>query len=69
MTKKILAFILITSGINSFAQIPPGYYNSATGSGYTLKTQLKSIISNGHVDQGYGALYDAYVDSDNDTFF
>ena len=43
MTKKILGLILITLGINSYAQIPPGYYNSATGSGYTLKTQLKTI--------------------------
>ena len=69
ITKKILALILITLSINSYAQIPPGYYNSATGSGYTLKTQLKAIISNGHIDQGYGALYDAYIDSDNDTFY
>ena len=69
MTKKILGLILITLGINSYAQIPPGYYNSATGSGYTLKTQLKTIISNGHVDQGYSALYDAYINSDNDTFY
>ena len=69
ITKKILTFVLITLGINSYAQIPPGYYNSATGNGYTLKTQLKSIISNGHIDQGYSALYDAYVLSDNDSFY
>ena len=69
MTKNILAFILIALSINSYAQIPPGYYNSATGSGYTLKTQLKIIITNGHIDQGYSALYDAYIDSDNDTFY
>ncbi len=69
MTKKILAFILIALGINSYAQIPPGYYNSATGNGYTLKTQLKLIISNGHEDQGYDTLYDAYVNTDNDSFY
>ena len=69
MTKKILAFILITIGINSNAQIPPGYYNTATGSGYTLKTQLKTIITNGHVDQDYDTLYDTYIDSDNDSFY
>ncbi|MDA9008191.1 endonuclease [Flavobacteriaceae bacterium] len=69
ITKKILTFVLITLGINSYAQIPPGYYNSATGIGYTLKTQLKSIISNGHIDQGYSALYDAYLLSDNDSFY
>ena len=69
MTKKILALLLIIFGINSYAQIPPGYYNSATGSGYTLKTQLKLIITNGHQDQGYDALYDAYINSDNDSFY
>jgi len=28
----------------SFGQIPTGYYDSATGSGYTLQSQLKAII-------------------------
>ena len=51
------------------AQPPSGYYSSATGTGYTLKTQLKNIISNGHTDQGYGALYDAYETSDTDSFY
>ena len=37
-----LLFLLIKS--ISFGQIPLGYYDSATGSGYTLKSQLKSII-------------------------
>lgn len=69
MARKILSFIILTIGINSNAQIPSGYYNSATGSGYVLKTQLKSVISSGHVDQGYGDLYDAYVSSDSDFFY
>jgi endonuclease I len=64
-----LIITLITTSIG-FAQIPSNYYNSANGlTGYSLKTQLKTIISNGHEDQGYGALYDAYVTSDNDTFY
>ena len=52
-----------------FSQVPSGYYNLATGSGYTLKTQLKNIITNGHSDQGYDALYDAYKTSDTDIFY
>jgi endonuclease I len=44
--KKItlLAFLFIT--FISVAQIPAGYYDYATGSGFTLKTQLKEIIDN-----------------------
>ena len=69
MLKNIFSILFLLVGIHIHAQIPSGYYNSATGSGYTLKSQLKTIISNGHVDQGYGALYNAYVTSDNDTFY
>jgi endonuclease I len=61
-------FLLITS--IGFAQIPSNYYSSADGlSGYILKSELKNIISNGHVDQGYGALYTGYLTSDTDVFF
>lgn len=52
-----------------FSQAPSGYYNNATGSGYVLKTQLKNIIKNGHTDQGYDGLYDAYTTSDTDSFY
>lgn len=48
--------------------IPAGYYNSATGTGYTLKTQLYNIINN-HNDQGYGGLYTTYLTSDRDYFY
>ena len=68
--KKKLPFLLIIFSISiGFSQIPAGYYNTATGSGYTLKTQLKNIITNGHVDQGYGALYVAYETTDTDSFY
>lgn len=63
----ILGLLCIVS--LGFSQAPSGYYNTATGSGYTLKTQLKNIISNGHTDQGYGALYSAYETSDTDSFY
>ncbi|MCB9849690.1 MAG: endonuclease [Phycisphaerales bacterium] len=44
---------------------PAGYYSAATGQGSTLKMQLSSIITSGHVQQSYGdfktsaAIYDA----------
>ena len=57
--KKYLYLLLLNSAV--FAQIPAGYYNSATGSGYTLKTQLKTRITTGHNDQGYGAIWNLYT--------
>lgn len=69
MLKKLLSFLFLTAFFSGFSQIPDGYYDAATGSGYTLKTQLKVIITNGHTDQGYGALYNAYINTDTDTFF
>lgn len=68
MKKKLL--LLIFTGCLSFGQIPSGYYNTATGSGYVLKTNLKKIIndiSDGipsehlHIDQGYTALWTLYT--------
>lgn len=61
--KKTYSLLLLLSAIFGFAQIPAGYYSSATGSGYALKTQLKSIISAGHIDQGYSALWNLYTQS------
>lgn len=50
------------------AQVPANYYDSADGlTGYALKTQLKNIISNGHVDQGYGSLYTGYQTTHSDN--
>jgi len=51
-----------------FAQIPSGYYSTATGTGYTLKTQLYNIIK-GHTDNGYAGLYTTYQTSDVDNFY
>lgn len=67
--KKTYSFIfllLITTA--SFAQIPSGYYNTASGTGYTLKTQLYNIIK-GHTDNGYAGLYTTYQTSDIDNFY
>lgn len=52
----------------SIAQMPTGYYSTATGTGYTLKTQLYNIIK-GHVDNGYAGLYTTYQTSDVDNFY
>jgi len=66
--KKIylLAFLLVAIG--GFAQPPAGYYNSATGTGFTLKTQLYNIIKN-HNDRTYAGLYVTYTTSDKDFFY
>ena len=59
--KKIYVLFSVFVTITALAQAPSGYYNAANGSGYTLKTQLKTIISAGHVDQGYGSLWTLYL--------
>lgn len=62
--KKLYTIFAILSAVVGFAQIPNGYYNTATGTGYTLKTQLKKIIDDVndgipsehlHIDRGYGS--------------
>ncbi|WP_179339624.1 endonuclease [Winogradskyella ludwigii] len=59
--KHIYFLFLLVSSIG-FAQIPSNYYDSANGlSGFTLKSELNTIISNGHNDQGYGGLYTGYA--------
>ena len=72
----ILLITLIT--LTASAQIPSGYYNSATGSEYTLKTQLKKIIDNVNdglspeyisINLSYSALYDTYELSDVDVYY
>ena len=60
--KKNYILLFIMSITVGFAQIPTGYYNTATGNGYTLKTQLYNIIKN-HNDQGYAALWTLYTDT------
>jgi endonuclease I len=67
MKKKLLFFALLFSTF-SFAQIPSGYYNTATGTGYTLKTQLYNIIK-GHTVNDYAGLYVTYETSDIDNFY
>lgn len=67
--KQYYTLLLLFITTFTFAQIPTGYYDSATGTGYTLKTQLKQIIDANddgltneqfHNDQGYDAI-DAFI--------
>ncbi|QRM89894.1 T9SS type A sorting domain-containing protein [Lacinutrix sp. WUR7] len=68
--KQFYSLLLLLVTITVSAQIPSGYYDDATGTGYTLKTQLKIIITNGHVDHGYtNDLYVAYQTSDTDSYY
>ena len=61
--KLKLLFVTFLISLYSFAQIPTGYYSTATGTGYTLKTQLYSII-NPHTVITYTGLWDLYYTSD-----
>lgn len=64
-------FVLFIFGITTplFSQIPSGYYNSATGTKYTLKTNLHKIIKQNHSDKGYRALYAGYKTTDADNYY
>lgn len=67
MKKNYFLLLLMFTAVG-FSQIPSGYYNTATGTGYTLKTQLYNIIK-GHTDNGYAGLYTTYQTSDVDNFY
>jgi endonuclease I len=54
----------------SLAQAPANYYDGTAGlSGSALKTQLRTIITNGHTDNGYGGLWTGYQTTDRDYFY
>lgn len=74
--KKIVTLLLLSFTVLGIAQetakntqstnsIPAGYYNTATGTGYVLKTQLYNIIKD-HNDRGYAGLWTTYGTSDRD---
>ncbi len=70
MKKILILFLSILLCGCYMAQIPTGYYNGTeTLSGAALKTKLKQIITNGHLDRGYAALYSGYQTTDKDLFF
>lgn len=65
--KKVYSLLSLLFFVTfSFAQAPAGYYNSATGTGYTLKTQLYNIIknnTNSSTTSNYGGLWTLYTQS------
>lgn len=64
--KKIYSIALLLVATVGLAQIPAGYYNTATGTGYTLKTQLYNIIkfnTNSASNTNYGDLWTLYTQS------
>jgi endonuclease I len=66
--RKIYSLLFLLTFTIGIAQIPSSYYSTATGSGYTLKTQLYNIVK-GHTDNGYAGLYTIYQSSDIDNFY
>ena len=66
LMKTKLTLLVFVLPILALAQIPSGYYNTATGTGYTLKTQLYNKIK-GHSDKGYSGLWTTYSTSDRDN--
>lgn len=69
MRRILHSFLLTLITISALAQVPPGYYNNATGTGAALKTQLKAIITNGHQDHGYNGLWTGYQTTDRDYYY
>lgn len=66
--KKISFFILVLLTSIAMAQAPANYYTTANGlTGFALKTKLKTIITAGHIDQGYSSLWTAYGTTDRDN--
>jgi hypothetical protein len=70
MKRTLFSLLLTFVFINAFAQIPTGYYDGTTGlTGAALKSKLNLIITNGHVDHGYGGLWTGYQTTDRDYYY
>lgn len=67
--KRFLLISALLLGAIGYAQAPANYYNSATGTGYTLKTQLKNIITNGHQNTTYNQLWTFYSTAWRDNYY
>ena len=70
MKQFYLLFLFVTFA--TYAQVPSNYYDSANGlTGYTLKTQLKTIVTNGHTYNAgsYDNLFTAYASTDRDYYY
>lgn len=69
MRRILHSFLLTLITISALAQVPANYYSTATGTGATLKSQLKTIITNGHQDIGYNGLWTGYQTTDRDYYY
>lgn len=69
MRRILHSFLLSLITISALAQAPANYYSTATGTGATLKTQLKAIITSGHIDHGYNGLWTGYQTTDRDYYY
>ncbi|MXS70492.1 T9SS type A sorting domain-containing protein [Flavobacteriaceae bacterium W22] len=68
--KQIFYSLLISLlAVSISAQAPANYYSTATGTGATLKTQLKNIITAGHNPGSYNGLWTAYQTTDRDYYY
>lgn len=69
--RKITSFLLTAfAAATIYAQAPANYYNNATGTGYVLKSQLKTIISANHSPLSYTpGLWNLYNSSDPNNGF
>lgn len=65
--RSFLFLLLVAVATVSLAQ-PSGYYDAATGTGYTLKTQLHNIID-GHSSQTYDNLWTRFQTTDVDDYY
>lgn len=72
MNFRKISYFILTNLIFSLvlnAQIPAGYYDSATGSGYTLKTQLHNIIDDHTVVSYTPGVWNAVNGADVDNYY
>lgn len=76
--KQFYTALFLFFSITLVAQIPSGYYTSATGTGYTLKTQLKQIIDANtdgltpeylHTPQSYNSMDPFIASNDLDLYY
>jgi endonuclease I len=67
--KTNFTFLTLLLAAVGLAQAPVNYYNGATGTGYTLKTNLKNIVTTGHNSKSYDNLWGFYSASQKDNYY
>ena len=70
--KHLYTALLLCVSSLSLAQVPSDYYDSAAGlTGFALKTELKNIVTNGHMFNAasYDNLFIGYASTDRDNYY